>query len=67
MKNWTKAQLDKELKDLRDGVRDAGDIDASMVFDIANGWLMDNPGVEIAIEEHYNASDVQGFVANRII
>lgn len=64
--SWTKAQLDKELKELSDGARDAGDIDDSMAFDIANSWLMDNPGVEVAIKKYYGASDAQGFVANRI-
>jgi hypothetical protein len=65
--SWSKAQLDKELKGLSQGVRDAGDIDDSMAFDIAYGWLSDNPGAEVAIKKHYRASDAQGFIANRIV
>jgi len=64
--NWSKAQLDKELKELSDGAKDAGDIDDSMAFDIADGWITDNPGVEAAIKKYYGATDAQGFVANRI-
>jgi len=64
--SWTKAQLDKELKELTAGARDAGDIDDSMAFDIADGWISDNPGVEMVIKKYYNATDAQGFVANRI-
>jgi len=64
--SWSKAQLDKELKELAVGVRDAGDIDDSMAFDIADTWLMDNPGVEVVIKRYYGASDAQGFVANKI-
>ena len=64
--SWSKAQLDKELKELSLGARDAGDIDDSMAFDIADGWISDFPGVEVAIKKHYRASDAQGFVANRI-
>ena len=67
MKNeWTKAQLDKELKELSHGAQDAGDIDDSMAFDIADSWLMDNPEAKEAIRKHYGATDVPGFVANRI-
>jgi hypothetical protein len=65
--SWSKAQLDKELKGLAQGSRDAGDIDDSMAFDIADGWLSDNPGAEVAIKKHYRASDAQGFIANRIV
>lgn len=65
--NWTKAQLDKELKDLQQGARDAGDIDDSMAFDIADSWIGDNKDVEKAIAKHYpGVSDFMGFVANRI-
>jgi hypothetical protein len=63
---WSKVQLDKELKELADGVRDAGDIDSSMAFDIADSFLMDNPGVEMAIKRYYRADDAQGFVADKL-
>jgi hypothetical protein len=64
--SWSKAQLDKELKELTLGAKEAGDIDDSMAFDIADGWIYDFPGVEVAIKKHYKAIDAQGFVANRI-
>lgn len=67
MKNWTKARLDKELKQLKDAVRDAGDINDSMIFDIVDEWLIDNTIAEVAIKNYYNASDVPGFVVNRIV
>jgi hypothetical protein len=63
---WTKAQLDKELRELSLGAQEAGDIDDSMAFDIADSWLSENPEAEAAIKKHYSASDTQGFVANRI-
>jgi hypothetical protein len=62
----TKAELDKELRELKQGAKEAGDIDDSMAFDIADGWLQDNPEAEAAIKKHYGATDTQGFVANRI-
>jgi hypothetical protein len=65
--SWSKAQLDKQLKELQLGAQEAGDIDDSMAFDIADGWLADNPGAEDAIKKHYpGVSDFQGFVANWI-
>ena len=62
----TKQELDLELRELALGVQDAGDIDDSMAFDIADGWLMDNPDAAAAIKKYYGATDAQGFVANRI-
>lgn len=64
---WTKQQLDKELQLLRVGAKEAGDIDDSMAWDIADGWLDDNQGVETAIKKWYpKVSDFKGFVANHI-
>ena len=62
----TKEKLDTELRELALGAIDAGDIDDSMAFDIADGWLMDNPTAPAAIKKYYGASDAQGFVANLI-
>ena len=62
----TKEKLDTELRELALGAIDAGDIDDSMAFDIADGWLMDNPTATAAIKKYYGATDTQGFVANRI-
>jgi hypothetical protein len=64
--SWTKAQLEKQLKELKAGAAEAGDIDDSMAFDIASSWISDNPGVDKAIIKHYGVKDVQGFVANWI-
>jgi hypothetical protein len=68
---WSKQQLDKELKMLQQGGQEmaqemGGSIDDAMAFDIASGWISDNPGVEQAIKKHYGASDAQGFVANYV-
>lgn len=64
---WSKQQLDKELKLLKQGAAEAGDIDDSMAWDIADGWLDDNKGVETAIKKWYpKVSDFKGFVANHI-
>ena len=65
-KERTKAQLDNELKELSLGAQDAGDIDDSMAFDIADSWLSENPTAKEAIKKHYGATDASGFVANRI-
>ena len=66
--SWSRQQLDMQLKDLRSGALDAGGIDDSMAFDIADGWISDNPGVDQAIKKYYpRVTDVQGFVTNYII
>lgn len=62
----TKQELDLELRELALGAQDAGDIDDSMAFDIADSWLMDNPDAPAVIKKYYGATDAQGFVANRI-
>jgi uncharacterized protein YprB with RNaseH-like and TPR domain len=49
------------------GVKDAGDIDDTMAYDIAFDWVQDNPGVDKAIMKHYRVTDVVGFVADRIV
>jgi len=65
--NWSKQDLDKDLRSLQQGAKEAGDIDDSMAFDIADGWLSDKPGIEKVIKKHYpSVSDFQGFVANYI-
>ena len=65
----TKAQLDKQLQELRIGatelVAEMGYIDDAMAFDIASGFISD-PEVMNAIKKYYNVKDVQGFVANHI-
>ena len=64
---WSKEKLTKELKELKAGAKDAGDITDDMAFDIADSWLADNPGIETAIKKHFpGVSDFQGFVANWI-
>ena len=62
----TKEKLDTELRELAQGARECEGIDDSMAFDIADGWLMDNPTATAAIKKYYGATDTQGFVANRI-
>ena len=64
---WSKSQLDKEIRELAAGTREAGDIDSSMVFDIADSWLGANPGADTAIKKHYRVKDVMAFVADRIV
>ena len=66
---WTKDKLDKELKELKAGFKDADDMSGDdAAFDIADGWIFDNPGVDVAIKKHYGSkvTDTQGFVANWI-
>lgn len=65
----TKAQLDKELKELRMGamelVNEMGGIGDADAFDIASGFITDE--IETAIKKHYpKVSDIQGFIANYI-
>ena len=62
----TKEKLDTELRALAQGARECEGINDSMAFDIADGWLMDNPTATAAIKKYYGATDTQGFVANRI-
>ena len=65
--SWTKEKIDFELKELKQGMKEAEDLDSSMAFEIAESWINENPGVELAIQKHYpTVTDFQGFVANRI-
>lgn len=66
-RTWSKAQIDKELRELNMGAKDAGDIDDTMAYDIAFDWVHDNAGVDKAIMKHYRVTDVVGFVADRIV
>jgi hypothetical protein len=61
----TKAQLDKELKDLKAGAAEMGGIGDAEAFDIADGFITDE--IKEAIKKYYKVVDVQGFVANHII
>ena len=66
----TKAQLDKQLQELRIGatelVAEMGYIDDAMAFDIADGFISD-PEVMKAIKKYYpSVKDIKGFVANHI-
>jgi hypothetical protein len=65
---WSKEKLTKELKELKAGYKDADDLSGDdAAFDIADGWIYDNPGVDVAIKKHFSGvSDIQGFVANWI-
>lgn len=40
-----------------------GDMEA---FDIADGILFDEDGLEEGIKKHFNVSDAQGWLANKI-
>lgn len=62
----TKAQLDKQLRELQIGAAEMGGIGDAEAFDIADGFISD-PEVAAAIKKYYpNVKDVQGFVANYI-
>lgn len=62
----TKAQLDKQLRELQLGAIENGGFDEAEAFDIADGFISD-PEVAAAIKKYYpNVKDVQGFVANYI-
>lgn len=63
---WTKQQIDKELRELSVGIREAGDIDYNMIYDLAISWLSENPGARAGIEKHYNTENVVGFVADKM-
>lgn len=62
----TKAQLDKQLRELQLGAVEMGGIGDAEAFDIADGFISD-PEVADAIKKYYpNVKDIQGFVANYI-
>lgn len=62
MKTWTKAKLDKFVKDLTVDGRHGDDA----AFDIADGILSSEEGLKEAIKKFYSVSDVQGWLANKI-
>lgn len=62
---WTKAELDKFVKDLTADGRHPDD----EAFDIADGILADSDGEKLkaAVKKFYpNVTDVQGWLANKI-
>lgn len=64
----TKAQLDKELQELRAGAfelsAEMGGIGDAEAFDIADGFITSE--IAEAIKKYYKVTDIQGFVANYI-
>jgi hypothetical protein len=64
----TKAQLDKELQELRVGAyemaAEMGGIGDAEAFDIADSFITHE--ITEAIKKYYKVTDIQGFVANYI-
>jgi hypothetical protein len=58
----SKKDIEKLVKELVSDGRH-GDAEA---FDIADGILYDDEGLESGIKKHFGASDAQGWLANKI-
>jgi len=64
----SKSQVEKILKDLREGYRENGEeMGDDIAFDIADSQLFDEPSLEDSIKKHWSGvTDVKGFIANYI-
>jgi hypothetical protein len=54
------------MADLQQGMQDAGDVDDSMAYDIADGVLATEDGLEDYLRDTLNISDPIGYIANYI-
>jgi len=66
MAKYTEQKLQTLIKELREGAQDAGDIDDSMAFDIADGVLFDEEGLEEYLRDVKGIEDPMGYIANYI-
>ena len=57
----------KEINDLVNELKSDGNIQDDEAFDIADGILFDEEGLEEGIKKHFNVVDVQGWLANQIV
>jgi len=67
MSKWTNTKVAKALMELEVGAQDEGDIDDSMAYDIADGFLASSPGLLEFIRDEMKIRDVLGYVANRVM
>jgi len=58
----SKKQIVELVNDLISDGRHGNDV----AFDIADGILLDEDGLEAGINKHFKASDAQGWLANQI-
>jgi hypothetical protein len=63
---WTREKVRDLMRDVAQGAADAGDIDDSMAFDIADGVLASEPGLEEFLRNDMGIADPMGYVANYI-
>jgi hypothetical protein len=61
---YTKKQIDQIVKDLGGNEREHNDGEA---FDIAEGVLLTNPGLEESIKQVYGVQDPKGWLADRCV
>ena len=57
----------KEINDLVNELKSDGNIQDDEAFDIADGILFDEEGLEEGIKKHFNVVDVQGWLENQIV
>lgn len=65
----SKKEVEKIVTELRMGAKEVS-MDMPMgdaeIFDIVDGVLFDEDGLEEGIKKHYNIQDAQGWLANQI-
>jgi len=66
--SWFKAQLDRELDFLKQGVDDTENIAADEIANIINAWIEDHTGIDIVVLKHYPETvDVKDFVTQWVM
>ena len=67
MAKYTEAKLQKLVRELRQGAAENGEvIDDCMAFDIADGVLFEEEGLEEYLRNVKGIGDPQGYIANYI-
>lgn len=64
--NEEKVMSKKDIQKLVKGLSGANSVGDDEAFDIADGLLFDEEGLEAGIKKHFKASDAQGWLANQI-
>ena len=65
-KNWNDKKLNETLREVQLGAIDAGDIDDSMAYDIADGVLATEDGLEDYLRNVKGIKDPIAYIANYI-
>jgi hypothetical protein len=64
--SWNRQKIEKLIKDLRADKQFRGSVSDAEAFEVAQGILDDEPGLEKAVKQIYKVKDVAGWLANYV-